>query len=145
MTELTDKRILQLWKDVSFNGSYRGVSTFKILLKTDLGVDVEEKRLYKILKQEPLYLMHLRPQRQTDRRHYDLRFYGELIQGDLAYMFPYEDFKYFLLLIDCYSSKIFTFPLKTKNSEEVSKALNNLFEEINTKIYVFQTDKGKLS
>jgi hypothetical protein len=113
------------------------------LLKTDLGLDIDQKRLYKVLKQEPVYLMHLRPQRQFDRRHYDLHFYGELVQADIAYMFSENEFKYFLLLIDCYSSKIFTYPLKSKDSETVANALKLFFEEFNAQVYVLQTDKGK--
>jgi hypothetical protein len=143
MNNVSDKRILEIWKDSSFNGSYRGISAFKLLLKTDLGLDIEEKRLYKVLKQEPVYLMHLRPQRQFDRRHYDLHFYGELVQADIAYMFSENEFKYFLLLIDCYSSKIFTYPLKSKDSETVANALKLFFEEFNAQVYVLQTDKGK--
>jgi hypothetical protein len=143
MNIISDKRVLEIWKDSSFNGSYRGISAFKLLLKTDLGIEIEEKRLYKILKEEPLYLMHLRPQRQFDRRHYDLHFYGELVQADIAYMFSQDDFKYFLLFIDCYSSKIFTYPLKSKDSETVAKALKLFLEDFKAQVYVLQTDKGE--
>jgi len=33
---ISDKEILRLWHDPSFAGSFRGVRTFQILLKTDL-------------------------------------------------------------------------------------------------------------
>jgi hypothetical protein len=101
---ISNARLSELWRDPHFSGSYLGIKSFKILLKTDLGIDVSEKRLFKVLKNDPIYLIHLRPQRKFDRRHYDLRFYGELVQADLAFMFPYEDFKYFSLVTDCYSS-----------------------------------------
>ena len=141
---ISDKRLIELWKDPLFAGSYRGISTFKIFLKTDFDIDVSQNRLYKVLKQEPLYLMHLRPQRQFDRRHYDLHFYGELVQADIAYMFPHNEYKYFLLVIDCYSSKIFTYSLKSKDSKSVRKAFEEIFKEFKAKISVLQTDKGEV-
>ena len=35
---VSDKRLLQLWRDPNFSGSYRGIKTFQTLLKTDLNV-----------------------------------------------------------------------------------------------------------
>jgi hypothetical protein len=87
--------------------------------------------------------MHLKPQRQFDRRQYDLHRYGELVQADIAYMFPYNNYKYFLLVIDCYSSKIFTCPLKSKDSKTVANAFAKIFEEFKADISVLQTDKGE--
>jgi hypothetical protein len=142
MTEISDSNILKIWRDPSFNGSYRGIKTFQILLKTDLNIEVSEKRLYKVLKQDPIYLIHLRPHRHFERRHYDLRFYGELVQADIAYMYDFNGFKYFLLLIDGFSSKIFVEPLKSKDSETVSEAFRKIFDEFKAKIYVLQTDSG---
>jgi len=139
---ITDKRLLELWRDPHFSGSYLGIKSFRILLKTDLGIDVSEKRLFKVLKTDPIYLIHLRPQRKFDRRHYDLRFYGELVQADLAFMFPYNGFKYFLLVTDCYSSKVFVEPLKSKESKEVSSAFKKILDEFKAKVYEIQTDSG---
>ncbi len=143
MNDISAKRILEIWKDPTFSGSYSGIKTFQILLKTDLNIDISERRLYKILKSDPIYLIHLKPVRQFDRRHYDLRFYGELLQADIAYMFNYDGFKYFLLVVDCYSSKIYVEPLKTKDSITVAQALKKLFGLFKTKIYELQSDRGK--
>jgi hypothetical protein len=104
---ISDEELLQLWKDPKFSGSFRGVKTFQTLLKTDRNIDVSENRLYQVLKKEPLYLVHLQPQRKFERRHYDVRYYGELVQADIAYMVTFNEYKYFLLLTDCFSSKIF--------------------------------------
>jgi hypothetical protein len=139
---ISNKKILEIWRNPSFSGSYLGIKSFKILLKTDLGIDVSENRLFKVLKSDPIYLIHLRPQRKFDRRHYDLRFYGELVQADLAFMFPYNDFKYFLLVTDCYSSKVFIEPLKSKESKEVSTAFKKILDEFKAKVYEIQTDSG---
>jgi hypothetical protein len=69
----------------------------------------------------------------------DLNNYGELVFGDLAVMYPYDGYNYFLLVVDGYSSKLFVRPLKTKNSKEVASALDDIFEEFGAQIYVFET------
>jgi hypothetical protein len=141
---ISDEKILELWRSPNFEGSYRGIKTFQVLLKTNLNINVSEKRLYKILRTDPIFLIHQKPQRNFERRHYDVKNYGELVQADIAYMF--EDthgFKYFLLAVDCFSSKVFTVPLKNKDSNSVAKAFKIIFEEFGAEIYEIQTDKGK--
>jgi hypothetical protein len=123
MANLSDDEILKLWKNPDFDGSFRGIRTFQAFLKTDMNIDIPEKRLYNILKNDAIYLLHLQPKRKFTRRKYDVRFYGELVQADIAYMFKWEDVQYFILLIDCFSKKIFAEPLKNKSSEFVSQAL----------------------
>jgi hypothetical protein len=140
---LTDEDILKLWRDPKFSGSFRGVKTFQVLLKTDLNIEVSERRLYKILKNDSIYLMHKKAIRHFARRHYDVRFYGELVQMDIAYMFNFKGFKYFLLVIDCFSSKIFVKVLKSKDSKIVSNALKDILKDFNSPISVIQSDRGK--
>jgi len=55
---VSDEEILRLWRDPSFAGSFRGVRTFQILLKTDLNLDISENRLYQILRNDSLFLIH---------------------------------------------------------------------------------------
>jgi hypothetical protein len=57
-------------------------------------------------------------------------------------MYEYNGYKYFLLVVDGFSSKVFVRPLKTKDSLTVSKALEDIFQEFNSQIYVFETDRG---
>ena len=140
---ISDKKILELWRDPNFSGSYRGIRTFQTLLKTDLNIDVSENHLYKVIKNDPIFIIHQRPQRQIKRRSYDLNNYGELVQADIAYMFNYNNYLYFLLVIDCYSSKIFTVPLQTRDSTTVAKAFSKIFAEFDGTIYEIQTDRGK--
>jgi hypothetical protein len=140
---ISSEEILKLWTNPDFSGSFRGIRTFKVLLKTDLNIDVPEKRLYSILRKNPVYLIHQKVARNFDRRHYDVRFYGELVQADIAYMFNFEGFKYFILLIDCFSSKIFVEPLKNKDSNTVTTALKKIFQNFGAPIVEFQSDQGK--
>jgi hypothetical protein len=140
---VTDKKLLELWRSPNFAGSYRGIKTFQVLLKTDLNIEVSQERLYRLLKTDPIFLIHQAPQRKFQRRSYDLQNYGELVQADIAYMFEYNSFKYFLLVVDCFSSKIFTFPLKSRDSATVAKAFEKLMSQFQSEIYEIQTDRGK--
>ena len=140
---VSDESLLKLWRDPSFSGSYRGIKTFQILLKTDKNIDVTEKHLYQVVKNDPIFLIHQRPIRNFDRRSYDVRYYGETVQADLAFMFPYNNFQYFLLVVDCFSLKIFAQPLKTKSSPVTGEAFENIFEAFDAPIHVLETDRGK--
>ena len=64
-------------------------------------------------------------------------------KADLAQMFDYEDYKYFLLVVDAFSSKVFVRPLKSKTSLVVKDAFEHIFQEFNAKIYKLETDRGK--
>ena len=142
---VSDEEILKLWRDPTFPGSYRGVRTFQVLLKTDLNIDIPENRLLEILKKDSIYLIHQRPKRKFDRRSYFVHFYGQLVQIDIAYMFPDTTTKdkYFILAIDVFSFKIFVEPLKDKSSDEVLRALKLIFDNFKHSIYELQSDRGK--
>ena len=140
---ISDKEILKLWRSPTFEGSYRGIKTFQVLLKTNLNIDVSQNRLYEVLRSDPIFIIHQKPQRNFERRHYDINNYGELVQADIAYMFEFDHFKYFLLAVDCFSSKIFTVVLKNKDSKSVASAFEQIFKEFGAKIYEIQTDRGK--
>ena len=142
---ISDKEILKLWRSPLFTGSFSGIKTFKICLKLEKDIDVSESRLYSILKTDPIFIIHQKRHKELDRRHLDINNYGELVFGDLAVMFPYEGFQYFLLVVDGFSSKIFVRPLKAKNSTIVAKALSDIFDEFNAQIYVFETGNLKRS
>ena len=61
--------------------------------------------------------------------------------ADVAYMFSENDFHYFVLVIDCYSKRLYTKALKTKSSPEVAKALKEAFEDLGVQIHVFETNR----
>ena len=46
--DVSDKTIIELWRLPQFSASYRGIKTFKRVLKTDLNIDISETRLYNI-------------------------------------------------------------------------------------------------
>ena len=134
-----------MWHNTDFAGSFRGVRTFQTLLKTDLNINISENRLLNIFKTDSLFLMHQRPKRNFPRRKYDVNFYGQLVQIDIAFMFPDEETgdRYFLLAIDVFSFKIFVEPLKNRNTQTIVNALHNIFKRFKHSIFEIQSDQGK--
>ena len=55
MENVSDEKLLELWRSPTFDGSYRGIKTFQLLLKTDLNIDVSQERLYSVLKKDPIF------------------------------------------------------------------------------------------
>lgn len=141
----SDSEIIKLWRDPSFDGSYRGVRTFQIFLKLEHNIDVSLKHLYKILNTDQIYLIHKTSHKTFPRRHYYVHNYGELVQMDIAHMFedPETGFQYFLLLVDVFSSRVFTKPLKTREDNDIIKALVEIIKSFKSQIYVLQADREK--
>lgn len=136
---MSTKKILELWRDPKFIGSYRGIKTFQMLLKTDKDIDISENKLYKIMKNDPIYVMHMQPKKVL-RRNYYISNVGELIQSDLAHMYTFEDFKYFIVFVDCFSFEVSIEALKNKKSETVLKAFEKFLKT--STIDKLETDMG---
>lgn len=139
MASISDQKIRALWHNPKVG--YRGIKTFQILLKTNYNVDVSQQRLYNVLKEDPLYLIHLPPKRNFERRSYDVKFTGELLQMDLGEMFEFNAYKYFLIVTDCFSSRIWTRNLKTKQAGIVAKALEEILKEIPFEVLEIESDR----
>ncbi len=139
---MSEEKILKLWRDVNFEGSFAGVKTFQVLLKLNKNIDVSENKLYEILQNDPLFVMHQRGKKKISRRFYNLDYYGELVQSDLGFMFEHNNFKYFVVAIDCFSGKVFAEALRDKTSETVKQSLIRLLNKFGTHITKFECDQG---
>ena len=53
---ISDEELLKLWRDPSFEDSYRGARTFQVLLKANLNIDVPITRLYKVLAKDEEFI-----------------------------------------------------------------------------------------
>jgi len=143
MKFVSDKTILELWKSPLFSGSFSGIRNFQAILKLEKNIDVSRSRLHDVLSQEPIFLYHQRKHQNFQRRFYDLNVYGELVQCDLAHMFPYDGYKYILVLIDCFSTKLFAKALKSKKAPVVARSLEELLKKLKTQVHVLESDRGK--
>lgn len=79
--ELSDQKILQLYQDPSFYGSFSGVKNFQHFLFTDYGYHISSDRLYNLLKTLPNYIYNLRPKRKFPTRSYQIDSFGKLMGG----------------------------------------------------------------
>lgn len=58
-------------------------------------------------------------------------------------MYPCDGYNYFLLVTDVFSSRIWTYPLKTKSKQEVQKQFEDLFSTLDVLPTTLSTDQGK--
>ena len=140
---ISDETLKQLWRNPTFTGSYSGIKRFALFLKLEKNISVSERRLYKVLGQDSIYLMHKRPRRNVLRRFYDVYYYCELVQIDIAQMFEYNNYKYWLGAVDVFSSKVFTEPMKSKSSKETAVALKKILGRYKASITTIESDRGK--
>lgn len=139
---LTDEDIIKLFRNPEFKGSFSGMKNFQIFLKTDLNENVSLQRLYNVIKNYPDYIYQLKPIRKFPTRNYVTDSFGELMEIDLGFMPTFNLFRYFLCLVDVFSWHIWCVALKKKNGPVVGKALEKVFDEINSPITKIQADSG---
>jgi hypothetical protein len=134
--------VKRLYRDVNFSGSFSGINNMQRSIFLEKGIHVRRALVNKALNEIPTYVQHLRPIRKFERSHYNVTAFGEVCQADIAYMFDFEGFKYFLLVIDLFSHRIFTRPQKTKNKAETLESLKDIIDREKLEIYTLQTDQG---
>lgn len=133
-------KIIKLWQDPNFQGSFTGAETFRQSLKT-VGINISSTNLLKILKEIPSYFAQLKPRRRFKRRKFDLYGVGTF-QMDIAVMPLFNGIRYFLLLIDIFSHRVWCLPLKKKTKEEVVESLTKILSSIDYKVNIVYSDTG---
>ena len=102
------------------------------------------------------YGLHSRNKRITrkifKRRRVICGYNGHVVMGDLL-QFPDnfvwhnrlngKSFAYILLLVDCFSKKMWCEPLSKKTKEETANALTKIFDSMKAPPTMFVTDGGK--
>jgi hypothetical protein len=80
------------------------------------------------------------------RRRVIIKGINETLQADLVEMIPYakqnKQFKYILVVIDCFSKYTWTVPVKAKDSKHVREAMEKVLSQIIHLPKNLQTDKG---
>lgn len=143
MAEISDEELRALWSDPTFPGHYSGIRYFQDSLKYIRNINVSQTRIRKVLNSIRNYQLHIRGKKRGERRHYNVSGYGELVQGDLAFMWGYENMNSFLLITDAYSMNIYTRALKDKKANTTLAAINDIFTQ-DLKMFPekFETDQG---
>lgn len=95
----------------------------------------------------PSHMVHKTPRKKFERQPVIVKGVNSQFQMDLVDMQPFarenKGFKYILTIIDVFSKKTWTIPLKSKEGHEVMRALENFFKTLKTLPKKIQTDKGK--
>jgi hypothetical protein len=134
---LTDAEVLKFYTDKNFAGAFAGALNFQMFLKTELNENVPMSQIYRVLQKQPFYMYTQKRMKRFPRRRYDVKRFLELVQCDLAMMYPYpkeppkDGYKYFLLITDVFSSKIWTYPMKNKDSATTKAKFQEWFRDIN--------------
>lgn len=139
---MKDSEIKELWTDENFFASFSGINNFKAAIFTTFGENISKKHLQKVLNEIPSYIARIKPKKRFPRRPYDVYGFGQVLQADLGVMYSFNGFFYFLLVIDVFSRRIFTEPLKNKQIQTVKAAFENILAKINNRVNLVQTDKG---
>ena len=104
---------------------------------------VTPEEIKDVLKNVPVYQMHVLASNRFRRRRYSADGAGIQFQADLAEMPRYNGYKYFLLMVDLYSTYIYVKALKNKTSLAVRKALEDIIKDNKLiKISGIGTDSG---
>ena len=136
--------IRTLWKTTSFAGAFGGVSNFRHALQYEMDVDVSIRKIRKILSGIKTFSTFMRLSKNYATRHYHIHGSFMLWQADIVNMWRDDDYKFILLVVDCFSLKTFAKKLKTKQSEEVREAFKEIFKNAGGIPEKLQTDQVKL-
>ena len=103
-------------------------------------------KLLKYLRKNVTHSLHKTVRHKFPRRRIVTHYMGQIVQTDLIDMQKYSGsnsgFNYILVLIDCFSKKLFVEPLKTKRGDETANALRKIFQRITFPIQTLIFDEG---
>ncbi len=141
---VSDEKLISLWKDPNFCGSFSGLNNFHAALAAAENIHIPKEKLFSILRQDPDILLETKKRlKKIPRRHMILHGVGILWQADLGQLYQFNDKQYFLLCIDVFSRQIFCEALEHKTAVEVKKAFKKIFERAMMKPEKLETDQGK--
>ena len=104
------------------------------------------RKIARYLRKNSTHSLHKPLRRKFPRRKIITHFPGQIVQSDLIDMQTLATrnagFNYILVLIDCFSKKLFLEPLKSKRGEETAAALRKIFNRSPFLIQSFIADEG---
>ncbi len=140
---ISDNKLKKLWLDSEFPGSFSSAHLFKNSLEYETGEKVPLSRIYRVLSEIEDFQDQIRPVKHFDRRSYKTIYgYFQYVEIDLGIMSKYRTKKYFLLLIDAFSRKIFVETLSSKSPEAVIAGLKKIFTRAKMKPYSLGSDRA---
>ena len=147
MKSSTIKKIVEKYYSLDFPGSYGGINTFKEALKAHLNIDVSQRALRKILRNEVHYQVHYPKKSLFSRTNYARGSNLEAF-GDTVYMRYGKDNEkqiVFLLVVDVFNRYLYGEVIKEGkvNPVTMEKAWKTLFRKGMPKFPVIRVDRDK--
>ena len=127
------QKLIKLWSDESFSGSFTGVKNFQTHLLLEKNIKVSKATIRKALARLPEFSTTITRKYKFRRRHYSVSASREL--GEIDYAFLKENsqkFNGFICLIDAYNRFIFVEKIRTKENKELGKKFKALFKRSGT-------------
>ena len=103
-------------------------------------------KILKYLRKNTTHSLFKRKRRKFPRRKIITRYPGNIVQSDLIDMQKFSGsnsgYNYILVVIDCFSKKLWTRPLKTKRGQETADALRAILESMKYPVQTMIFDEG---
>ena len=103
-------------------------------------------KILKYLRRNKTHSLFKRKGRKFPRRKIITRYPGNIVQSDLIDMQKFSGsnsgYNYILVVIDCFSKKLWTRPLKTKRGQETAEALRSILESMKYPVQTMIFDEG---
>lgn len=119
----------------------------KILYREAKKLGISNKNVDEFLEKHEAYYIHRPTKRKFEYKKMTGSSLYSHVQADIKDLNAFKDsndnFRYFLLIVDCYSRKVFCEPLKQKTPDLVLSAFKNVFETHKFYPYFLLTDEGK--
>ncbi len=103
-------------------------------------------KLLRYLRKNEVHSVHRPKRKRFPRRQIITKYPGNILQSDLIDMQKYSrknsGFNFILVVIDCFSKKLWVRPLKSKRGEETARALRSIFLSMRYPIQSLIVDEG---
>ena len=149
----------KLYRDKTFPGAYKGLSTFYKLVKShpsikkQLAADSDTPRLTKKIidqwaQQDSYVSKNKRIVRKFQRRRYKILNPNAIWEADLLDMSNYANknkgVKFILMVVDQFTKKLYTAPCKTKSKGDVKAGFEKIFQyDTIARPNILYSDNGK--
>ena len=123
------KTILSYWTDVKFSAAFAGVSTLRMALKHELGLNFSVKQVQEALLSVPNYVMKIRRASKFLTRPYWVT--GSFLEWsvDLGFMKPLDGRIGYLLAIDAFSKRLYAEVIHDRKNSTIVSAFKRIFKE----------------
>ena len=146
MTPKQEAYLESIYRTPEHPGSFSGLDKLYRVIKKEGRFRISRKQLKKWLASQETYTLHRPVKRKYSRRRVIANGPFHQADADLADMSllsRYNDgYKYFLLVIDIFTKKVWTHPLENKTAVAVAEAFKTLFEEEGIVFGHIRTDNG---